>query len=71
MTQLIVSLNDGIVLNDIKKAIKLLRGVADVRVCRKESPMPKATRRAIEELKRGDTVTVNSMDEYLKLMDSL
>lgn len=71
MTQLIVSLNDGMMCNDIKKAIKLLRGVADVKVYRKGQTVPKATRKAMEELKNGDTITVDSMDDYLKLMDSI
>ncbi len=66
MTQLIVSLNENTIAADIKKAIRMLRGVADVKVF-KDSAASK-TMKAIKEMRNGDTVICQNMDEYLKLV---
>lgn len=69
MTELIVSLEDNSMLADIKKAIRMLRGVASVRVS-KIPDIPNATTiKAIKELECGDTVVCENFEEYLKLVD--
>lgn len=68
MTQLIVSLEDTSMLADIKKAIRLLRGVVSVKES-KTSDTPNATTlKAIEEVENGDTVTCQDFNDYLKLV---
>ena len=66
MTQLIVSLNENTIAADIKKAIRMLRGGADGKVF-KNSAASK-TMKAIKEMRNGDTVICQNMDEYLKLV---
>lgn len=71
MTQLIVSLENTTpsALEEIKKAISLLRGVVSVKIARNDAKLPNAdTIKAIEEAERGDTLKCNDMDEYLKLV---
>ncbi len=68
MTQLIVSLEDASMLSEIKKAIRLLRGVTSVseRVI-DETPNP-TTLKAIDELENGQTIQCADFDSYLNLV---
>ena len=66
MTELIVTVEDLKLLSDLKRAIKMLRGVKDITV-RETVDMPNdMTQRAIEELKEGKTIKCRSFEEYLK-----
>ena len=67
MTQLIVTLSENSLAADIKKAIRLLRGVDKVRVQRQK--VNSKTIKAIEEMRKGDTIACANMDEYLKLVN--
>ena len=67
MTQLILNIEDASMLTQIKKACSLLRGVNSVKVVKKNEDIPnKATRKAMEAAKRGDTIKCASFEEYLK-----
>ncbi len=69
MTQLIVSLDDNSMVSDIKKAIRLLKGVASVKVTKTiDTPNP-TTIKAIEDVESGNTIRCNDFDDYLKLVN--
>lgn len=70
MTQLAVSLENTSpsALEEIKRAIALLRGVVSVKVINTDERLNVETVKAIEEAERGDTVKCNDMDDYLKLV---
>lgn len=69
MTQLIVSLDDKALLPDVKAAIRMLRGVTSVEVCKEEKKEPNAkTLQAMREVESGDTIVCDTMDDYLKLV---
>ena len=66
MTELIVTVEDLKLLSDLKRAIKMLRGVKDITI-RETLDVPNGTtQRAIEELKEGKTIKCRSFEEYLK-----
>lgn len=68
MTQLIVSIEDASLLGDIKKAIRLLRGVASVKVSKSaEVPNP-ATVKAIKDLEEGHSFVCEDFNDYLRLV---
>ena len=68
MTQLIVSLEDSSMLADIKNAIRMLKGVASVKVS-KSANIPNATTiKAITELDNGNTIVCKDYNDYLKLV---
>lgn len=69
MTQLIVSLEDASMLSDIKKAIRMLRGVASVRVSETSDIPNSTTIRAIEELESGQTVVCEDFNAYMNLVN--
>lgn len=71
MTQLIVSIEDATVLSDIKKAIRLLRGVTSVKVCKKEVCSNKTTVQAIEDAANGRTIKCGDFNGYLKLVENV
>lgn len=71
MTQLIVSIDDATVLTDIKKAIRLLRGVSSVKVCKSEHRPNKTTVKAIEDAANGKTVKCGDFNDYLKLVENV
>ena len=63
MTQLIVTIEDLGLLSDLKRAIKMLRGVKDITTV----DVPNnTTQQAIEELKEGKTIKCKNFEEYLK-----
>lgn len=68
MTQLIVSLDDKALLPNVKAAIRMLRGVTSVEVCREEKTPNAKTLQAMREVESGDTVVCDTMDDYLKLV---
>lgn len=71
MTQLTVSLEDTTpnALEEIKKAISLLRGVIGVKIEKRNvEKLNPDTVKAIQEAERGDTIKCKDMDEYLKLV---
>ena len=68
MTQLIVSLEDASMLSDIKKAIRMLRGVASVRVSETSDIPNSTTIRAMEELESGQTVVCEDFNAYMNLV---
>ncbi len=50
MTQLVVTVEDLSLVSDLKRAIKMLRGVKNIVVCKTEDIPNKVTERAILEL---------------------
>lgn len=69
MTQLTVYIENPDMLHDIKKAIKMIRGVVSVKA---EKPKPNATTvAAIEEVRRGEGIYCGSFDEYKKMVANL
>lgn len=71
MTQLIVSIDDASVLADIKKAIRLLRGVSSVKVCKNKVHPNKTTIQAIEDAANGKTIKCGDFNGYLKLVKNV
>lgn len=68
MAQLIVSLDDNTLLPSVKAAIRMLRGVTSVKVCKEEKAPNAKTLQAMREVENGDTVVCDTMDDYLKLV---
>ena len=69
MTQLIVSIDDASMLSDIRKAIKMIRGVVSVKA---EKAKPNAkTIAAIEEVRAGKTIHCGSFEEYKRMVANL
>lgn len=69
MTQLLVSLEDNSMLADIKKAIRLLRGVTSVKTFGASNKEINAeTEAAIKELESGGGIVCDDMESYLKLV---
>lgn len=69
MAQLIVSLEDNSLTGDIKKAIKMLRGVVSVKECDVNELPNDTTVAAIDELESGNTIVCEDFESYLKLVD--
>ena len=68
MTQLIVSVEETSLLSDIRKAIKLLRGVASVSVGHEVDVPNPTTLKAMHEAETGQTIVCDTMEDYLKLV---
>lgn len=69
MTQLTTSIENPDMLKDIKKAIKMIRGVVDVKT---EKPKPNATTiAAIEEARGGNAIHCGSFENYKKMAANL
>lgn len=64
MTELIVKVDDASLLPDLKRAIKLLRGVASI-VVKKEKPVD-VTLQAMRDAEEGRTVKCMDFEDYLK-----
>lgn len=76
MTQLIVSLEDTSMLSDIKKAIRMLRGVVSVREAEKDSfelsdEAKKRIELSREQYRNGDVVACATKEELHQFLDSL
>ena len=72
MTQIIVNIEDASLLNDIKRAIALLRGVASI-VENKDasSDSNSTTIEAMNDAKAGNTIKCNSFEDYLNLVGNV
>jgi hypothetical protein len=76
-TQIIVTLDDNAMVSDIKKAMKLIRGVVSVKlikpkVVNKISPALRSQiENAREELRQGTVVSCKSPEEMQQYFDSL
>ena len=66
MTQLIVTIEDASLLPDLKKAIKMLRGVGNISVKKAAGPLNETTLRAIRDVKEGRTIKCKSFEEYME-----
>ena len=67
--QIIVTLESDAVIADIKKALKLIRGVASVKVQKpKEHDITKTAgyREAMDDVKNGRVTTYDSVDDMFK-----
>ncbi len=75
--QMIVTLETGAIMKDIRKALKLIRGIASVRVANisDDSAITPAMRRDIskarKESARGETIVCKTPEEMQKYFDSL
>lgn len=69
MTHLTVSIENPDMLRDIKRAIKMIRGVVSVKA---EKPKPNATTiAAIEEARSGKAIHCGSFENYKKMVANL
>lgn len=66
MAQLIVTVEDVSLLSDLKKAIKMLRGVDSISVRKTEHTLNKTTLRAMQDAKERRTVKCKSFEDYLE-----
>lgn len=75
--QMIITLEDNALIADIKKALKLIRGVASVRVAtlQDDQTITPAMRRSINKARReyanGETISCSSPEEMQNYFDSL
>ena len=76
-TQMIITLEDNAVVADIKKALKLIRGIASVRTAtmnddRSITPaLHRSMKKAREEYAKGETISCHTPEEMQKYFDSL
>ncbi|MBR0263564.1 MAG: hypothetical protein IJQ60_06750 [Prevotella sp.] len=76
-TQMIITLEDNAMVAEIKKALKLIRGIASVRVTRNGadnciSPaLRRSMKKAREEFAKGETISCHTPEEMQKYFDSL
>ena len=66
MAQLVVTIDDSKLLPDLKKAIKMLKGVTHISVNKNVSEANKKTLEAIRDVKNGNTIKCDSSEDYLK-----
>lgn len=75
--QIIVTLESGAIIADIKKALKLIRGIASVRMASvmDDNTITPAMRRSINrarrELANGETIKCSTPEEMQRYFDSL
>ena len=75
--QMIITLEDNALIADIKKALKLIRGVASVRMAtlNDDKTITPAMRRSINKARReyanGETVSCSTPEEMQRYFDSL
>ncbi len=69
MTELIVSIDDSYTLSDIRKAIKMIRGVVSVKG-KKSTPNAK-TVAAIKEARAGQGIYCGSFENYKRMVSNL
>jgi len=76
-TQMIITLEDNAVVADIKKALKLIRGIASVRTAtinddRSITPaLRRSMKKARKEYAKGETISCHTPEEMQKYFDSL
>lgn len=75
INQVIVTLEDGAALSEIKKALLLIRGVASVHVAHGDNLITPALctkiRKARKESADGETIVCNTPEEMQQYFDSL
>lgn len=75
--QMIITLEDNALIADIKKALKLIRGIASVRVATlsDDKIITPAMRRSINKARReyakGETISCGTPEEMQRYFDSL
>ena len=75
--QMIITLEDNALVSDIKRALKLIRGVASVRVATisDDNTITPAMRRSINKARReyanGETISCSTPEEMQRYFDSL
>ena len=75
--QMIITLEDNALIADIKKALKLIRGIASVRVAtlNDDKTITPAMRRSINKARReyanGETISCSIPEEMQRYFDSL
>jgi hypothetical protein len=73
--QVIVTLEDGVALSEIRKALLLIRGVASVRVARNDNTVTPALRTKIRKARKesadGETIVCSTPEEMQQYFDSL
>ena len=75
--QIIITLEDNALIADIKKALKLIRGIASVRVAtlNDDKTITPAMRRSINKARReyanGETISCSTPEEMQRYFDSL
>ena len=75
--QMIVTLDDNAMVADIRKALKLIRGIASVRLARvgADRSITPAMRRSIAKARKesacGETIVCKTPEEMQKYFDSL
>lgn len=75
--QMIITLEDNALIADIKKALKLIRGIASVRVAtlNDDKTITPAMRRSINKARReyanGETISCSTPEEMKRYFDSL
>ena len=76
--QMVVTLDKDAIVPDIKRAMRLMRGVLSIRMIRPKkadntiSPsLAKQIEKAREEYAKGETITCNSPEEMLQYFESL
>ena len=75
--QMIITLEDHALIADIKKALKLIRGVASVRVAtiNDDKTITPAMRRSINKARReyanGETISCSTPEEMQRYFDNL
>ena len=72
-SQMIITLEDNAVVADIKKALKLIRGVASVRVATisDDNTITPSMRRSINKARREYTISCSTPEEMQHYFDSL
>ena len=76
-TQMIITLEDNAMVTDIKRALKMIRGIASVRTAtasddRSITPaLRHSMRKAREEYAKGETISCRTPEEMQKYFDSL
>ena len=75
--QIIVTLESGAIIADIKKALRMIRGIASVRMAsvKDDKTITPAMRRSINkarrELANGETISCSTPEEMQRYFDSL
>jgi cell division protein FtsX len=75
--QMIITLEDNALVADIKRALKMIRGVASVRVAKVDDDktitpaMRQSINKARREYAKGETITCRTPEEMQKYFDSL
>ena len=75
--QIILTLEDNAMVSDIRKALKMIRGIASVRmapidVSKGITPaLRRSIKKAREESSRGETVVCNTPEEMQRYFDGL